>query len=95
MPRDRDITMGKISREEAHEHALRRAIKLHHPFVVVEGELAGSDYKYVVVYTAPLGGERYTAGERNKLANAASLRDMLNKAWAAGHYAATVKGKKL
>lgn len=95
MPRDRDITMGKITRTEAHEAALRKAIKLHHPFVVVEGELVGSDYKYAVVYTAPLGGERYTAAERNRQANANSIRDMLNKAWAAGNYAATVKGKKL
>lgn len=95
MPRDRQVTMGKVTPQEAHEAALRKAIKLHSPYVVTDGQLAGSDYAYAVVYTAPIGGERRLAGERNKRANATSLRDQLNRAWAEGYYAASQKGKKV
>jgi hypothetical protein len=95
MPREREVTMGKVTPQEAHEAAIQKAIKLHRPYAVVDGELAGSEYPYAVVYTAPLGSERQVVGERNKRANATSLRDHLSRAWAEGYYASTTKGTKL
>lgn len=93
MPRDRDVTMGKISPQESYQAALKKAIKLHSPYEVMDGELVGSEYRYAVVYTAPLGGDRRIAGERNKRSNATSLRDQLNMAWAEGYYVASKKGQ--
>lgn len=86
MPRERQVTMGKVTPQEAHEAAIAKAVKLHSPYQVVAGDLAGSDYPYAVVYTAPRGGDRQIVGERNKRANATSLRDQLSRAWAEGYY---------
>lgn len=66
MPRSRQVTMGTVTPQEAHEAAIARAIKLYSPYAVVEGELAGSDFPYAVVYTAPRGGERQIVGGRIK-----------------------------
>lgn len=88
MPRERQVTMGKVSPQEAHAASIKKAVKLHSPYAVVGGELAGVDPKlYAVVFTAPLGGDRYVAATRKKRANATALRDMLNVAWAEGHWA--------
>ena len=86
MPRDRQVTMGKLTPQQAHEAAIAKAIKLHSPYEVVAGSLVGSDYPFAVVYTAPRGGDRQVVGERNKRSNALSLRDQLSRAWAEGHY---------
>lgn len=86
MPRAKSIVMDKHDPKALHEHAIQAAIKLHSPYQVVAGDLAGSDYPYAVVYTAPRGGDRQIVGERNKRANATSLRDQLSRAWAEGYY---------
>jgi hypothetical protein len=86
--------MGKITPREAHEAAIAKAIKLHTPYMVVAGSLVGSDYPFAVVYTAPRGGDRQVVGERNKRANANSLRDQLSRAWVEGYYS-SMYGKGL
>lgn len=87
MPRERDVVRGKVSAQEAHAASIKKAIKLHSPYAVVGGELAGVDPKlYAVVYTAPQGGDRYVAATRKRRANATALRDMLNVAWAEGRW---------
>lgn len=93
MPRDRVVTMGKLTPAQSHTAAIRKAIKLHSPYVVVEGELVGEEEPYAVVYTAPLGGDRMTIGTRNRAAGASKLRDQLNYAWAEGYWASSQKGK--
>ena len=87
MPRPRDLVMKKLDAGELHSSALRRAIKLHSPYEVVDEKLVGSDGNgYAVVYRAPLGGDRMIAATRTKHANAVKLRDLLNGAWARGYY---------
>jgi len=87
VPRQRDVTMKKLDSRSLHDAAIGRAIKLHSPYEVVAGELAGTDPDvYAVVYRAPLGGDRYIVATRTRADNARKLRDMLNVAWAEGHW---------
>lgn len=87
MPRARDVAMKKLDPKELHSSALKRTIKLHSPYEVVDEKLVDSDGDgYAVVYTAPLGGERMIAATRSKHSNAVKLRDLLNGAWARGFY---------
>jgi hypothetical protein len=87
VPRPRDVTMKKLDPQELHSAALRRAIKLHSPYEVVDEKLVGSDGDgYAIVYRAPLGGDRMIAATRTKHGNAVKLRDLLNGAWARGYY---------
>ena len=88
MPRDRTVTMGKVTPQEAHAAAVRKSIKLYSPFTVTDGELvSAAEGKFAVIFTAPLGGDRKVYATRNKRANATALRDLLNEAWAEGHWA--------
>lgn len=88
MPRPRKVVMGTVTPQEAHDAAIKLAVKKHKPYAVVEGNLVGDgDSRYTVVFTAPLGGERKIVASRNKYANATALRDMLNNAWAEGFWA--------
>lgn len=93
MPRERTVTMGKVTPQEAYEAAIAKAIKLHGPYTVVDGELVNVDLKYAVVYTAPFGEDRQVVAQRNRRSNATNLRDHLNRAWAVGFHAASQKGK--
>lgn len=95
MPRDRVVTMGKLTPAQSHTAAIRKAIKLHSPYVVVEGELVGEDEPYAIVYTAPVGGVRSTVATRNRAAGAGKLRDQLNEAWAEGYWASSQKGRAI
>lgn len=95
MPRDRVVTMGKLTKTQSHEAAIKKAIKLHSPHVVVDGELVNAEAPYAVVYAAPLGGERHTVATRNRAAGAIKLRDQLNWAWAEGYWASSQKGRKV
>lgn len=79
--------MGKVTHQQSHAAAIKRAIKLHSPYEIVDGELLGTDEVYAIVYTAPLGGDRKMIATRTVRANATALRDMLNEAWAEGHWA--------
>lgn len=94
MPRARDVVMKKLDPKALHETAIRRTVKLHSPYEVVDEKLVGSDGEgYAVVYTAPLGGNRNLAATRSKHGNAIKLRDLLNDAWARGYYSSgRVKG---
>lgn len=88
MPRDREVTIGKVTPAQSHAAALKKAVKLHSPYAVMAGELVNhSEHPYAVVFTAPLGGVRYVVAGRNIKANANLLRDMLSVAWAEGHWA--------
>lgn len=90
MPRPRRVVMEKIDAEELHRSSIARAIKLHSPYQVVDGELIGQDeHSYYVVYSAPLGGDRKIIAGRNKRGNAVKLRDMLSEAWAEGHWSSS------
>lgn len=88
MPRARDVVMKKLDAKELHEHAIRRTLKLHSPYEVMDAELVGvsTDGPYAIVYVAPLGGYRKVAATRSKHSNALKLRDLLNDAWARGYY---------
>ena len=93
MPRQRKVTMGKVTPQEAHAAAIRLAIKKNRPYEVVAGELLSQhEDQYYVVFTAPLGGDRKVIAGRNKHENATKLRDMLSEAWAEGHWASGMKG---
>jgi hypothetical protein len=79
--------MKKLDPAALRSSALARAIKLHSPYEVVNGQLVGLDPEvYAVVYRAPLGGERYIAATRTRADNAKKLRDLLNAAWAEGYW---------
>lgn len=93
MPRDRVLTMGKVTPEEAHAAAIKKNIKLYSPYAVVESELVAEAETYAIVFMAPMGGKRVTIATRNRLAGANKLRDQLNHAWAEGYFAANQKGK--
>ena len=95
MPRDRVVTMGKVTPREAHEAALSKAIKLHSPYEVTQGSLVNADKLWAVVYIAPLGGYRELIMQSDKMSNCTRLRDRLNKAWAEGYWAASRKGMKI
>ena len=41
MPRERTVTMGKVTPQESYEAGLKKNIKLYSPFAVVDGELVG------------------------------------------------------
>jgi hypothetical protein len=86
MPRPRKIVMEGISKEDTHAAAIRRSIQLYSPYVVVDGELVDSEFKYAVVYVAPRGGDRVVVAGRNKRANATAIRDLLMTAWAEGFW---------
>ena len=89
MPRQRDVVMkpDKHSPQALHDAAIKRALQLHSPYEAVAGELAGVDPDlYAVVYRAPLGGDRYVVATRSRADNARKLRDLLNQAWAEGHW---------
>lgn len=87
MPRQRSVVMDKHDSKALHSAAIRRATKLYSPYEAVAGELAGVDPEvYAVVYRAPLGGDRYIVATRNRADNAKTLRDLLNVAWAEGHW---------
>jgi len=80
--------MNKHNPKDLHTAAIGRAIKLHRPYEVIAGELAGVDPDdYAIVYTAPLGGDRTVVATRTRRENAATLRDLLSTAWAEGHWA--------
>lgn len=85
MPRARDVTMKQLNPADLRKVAIGTAIKQHNPYQVVAGDLVGEDPEdYAVVYTAPLGGDRYVAATRSRRENATKLRDLLNRAWAEG-----------
>lgn len=85
VPRARDVTMKKLDAADLRKAAIGTAIKKHNPYQVVAGDLVGEDPEhYAVVYTAPLGGDRYVAATRSRRDNATKLRDLLNRAWAEG-----------
>lgn len=87
MPRQRSVVMDKHNPKTLHDAAIKRSIKLHSPYEAVAGELAGIDPDlYAVVYRAPLGGDRYVVATRSRADNAKKLRDLLNTAWAEGHW---------
>lgn len=89
MPRQRDVVMNpsKHSSKQLHDAAIKRTQKLYTAYEVVDAQLVGGEiWDWAVVYTAPLGGDRYIAGTRTKKANAIKLRDMLNQAWAEGYW---------
>jgi len=80
--------MKRLDAKDLHEHAIRRAVKLHSPYEVMDEKLVGGDGDgYAVVYVAPLGGNRMVAATRSKHGNAIKLRDMLSDAWARGKWA--------
>ena len=88
MPRERDVVRGRVNAQQAHAASIKKAIKLYSPYAVLSGDLVDEDPDlYVVVFTAPLGGDRYVAATRKRKKNATLLRDMLNRAWAEGHWA--------
>lgn len=84
MPRERTVTMGKISPQESYEAGLKKNIKLYSPFAVVDGELVGEKKRYAVVYTAPRGSDREIVMTTDKHKAAMRLRDRLSRAWAQG-----------
>lgn len=84
MPRERDVTMGKITPQESYEAGLRKCVKLYSPFAVVDGELVSERKRYAVVHTAPRGGDREIVMTTDKHNAAKRLRDRLNRAWAQG-----------
>lgn len=87
MPRPRDIVMNQHDPKALHDHAVARAIKLHKPFTIVDGSLIEDcDYKYAVVYQAPLGGDRKIVAYKNRRSAANEIRDLLAGAWAEGYY---------
>lgn len=87
MPRAKSVVMDKHDPAELHRSAIKKAVKLHSPYEVVDGELLSQEEDlYYVVYRAPLGGDRKVIAGRNKKANALKLRDMLNEAWAQGFW---------
>lgn len=87
MPRPRDVVMKQLDPKALHETAIKRTVKLHSPYEVMDAELVDPNGTgYAVVYTAPLGGNRNHAATRTKKANALKLRDLLNDAWARGYY---------
>lgn len=87
MPRERTVTMGKVSPQESYEAGIKKSVKLYSPHAVVDGELVNSKRSYAVVYTAPRGGEREIVMETDKHSNAIRLRDRLDRAWAKGFHA--------
>lgn len=67
MPRERTVTMGKVSPQESHKAAIRKAVKKHRPYEVVDGELLSQEKDlHYVVYCAPLGGDRRVIANRSK-----------------------------
>lgn len=86
MPRERTVTMGKVSPQESYEAGIKKAVKLYSPHVVLDGELVNARKRYAVVYTAPRGGEREIVMETDVHSRAIRLRDRLNRAWAKGFY---------
>ena len=88
MPREKTVTMGKVTPQESHQAAIRKAIKKHRPYEVVDGELLSQhEDLYYVVYRAPLGGDRKVIANRSRKTNAIKLRDQLAEAWAEGFWA--------
>lgn len=93
MPRAKQVTMGKVSPQEAHAAAIALAVKRHKPYAVVKSEFVNyGENQHAVVFTAPMGGERKVVTVRNKKANALKLREYLEEAWAEGMWAAGQKG---
>ena len=87
MPRAKQVAMGTVSPQEAHDAAISKSIKLYSPYEVAAGELVGLDPdRYAVVYRAPRGGDRKVVATRAKRAAALKLREMLNNAWAEGFW---------
>jgi hypothetical protein len=89
VPRDRTVTMGKISPEEAHDAAIARSIELYSPYAVVDKRKVSRQKKrgYLVVYRAPLGGEKKIVGDDITTKETAKyLRDVLSEAWAEGYW---------
>lgn len=93
MPRAKQVTMGKVSPQEAHEAAIRLSIKRNQPYAVVKSEFVNyEEGQHAVVFTAPLGGDRKVITVRNKKANALRIREYLEEAWAEGYWASSQKG---
>lgn len=89
MPRQRQVTMGKVTKEEAYEASLKLSIKKHKPYAVFSHDEIGQPEKdgYVVLYTAPLGGQREVIRDEIPRRDTANLlRDRLNRAWAQGFW---------
>ena len=84
MPRERDVTMGKISPQESYEAGLKKCVKLYSPFAIVDGELVNEKARYAVIYTAPRGSDREVVMTTNRRERARRLRDRLSRAWAQG-----------
>jgi len=86
MPRAKTLTMGKVSYEEAHAAAIQKTIKMFDPYRVMSGDLVGCSERFVVLYSAPRGGERQIIMKTEVRARATRLRDRLSLAWAEGFY---------
>jgi hypothetical protein len=93
MPRDRVVTMGKVTPREAHDAALKKAIKLHSPYVIIQGSLVNSTRLWAVVFAAPMGGDREVVMQSDKMSSCTRLRNRLNRAWAQGYWASSSKGQ--
>lgn len=89
MPRQKQITMGKVTPQEVYEASIKLNIKKHKPFAIFSHAEIGQTDKdgYVVLYTAPLGGEREVVREEiPRRDTAVLLRDRLNRAFAQGFW---------
>jgi hypothetical protein len=90
VPRQKSVVMrpGDHTAKQLHDAAIARTVKLHRPYEVIAGELAGIDEDdYAIVFTAPKGGDRSIVATRSQRGNAVKLRDLLSTAWAEGHWA--------
>lgn len=95
MPRDRVVTMGKVTPQEAHEAALKKCVKLHSPYETVQGSLVNASKLWAIVFTAPMGGDRELVMQSDKMENCIRLRNRLNRAWAQGYWASSNKGQAI
>ena len=94
MPRPREVTMGKVSKDQAHEAAIKLALKRSKPYeIIAKHKFKLTDHKeWMIIYRGPDAPKPVIILDKiRNVKKARRWKKLLERAWAEGVYAASLK----
>jgi hypothetical protein len=91
MPRQREVTMGKVTGHQAHEAAIKLVLKKHKPYKLIAKHSFGMTKKrrWMIIYQAgDLPKPVVIKDDIKIVGKGRRLIKLLERAWAEGSYAA-------